>query len=285
MSGTDTQDITRYSPEIQLLRAMCRRLEHAGPSLCAARRPRPGRTRRGPRLLLADRLHLRGQEPRGRPRRPPDRGVRVRPRDALLEEAQAGHDGADRLARRQRQGRVLGHLPVREVGPQVGLAARRGPRRRLAPRRGRPRRPPRGHAADRAVPGAGQARPAAGPRPPDGRRGDHLGLRLLERRHGPVPRLLARACPSAARSASTSTRRSRTATTCTSASPRPARRRRRPSGRASPRGFRRPAGTPSRTARRGPTRRRTRRARRRTRPRGRRAPRSRGRRSSGRSRP
>ena len=45
--------------------------------------------------------------------------------------------------------------------------------------------------ADRALPRPGPPRPAAGARPPHGRRGDHLGLRLLGRGHGPVPPVLA----------------------------------------------------------------------------------------------
>ena len=103
-----------------------------------------------------------------------------------------GRDGrARRLAAAQRRGRELGHVPLREVGP-----ARR-PRctPRTAPSTGTSTSasPPTRAAAtpDRDAPRPRPHRPAARARPPDGRRGDHLGLQLLGRRDAGLQALLA----------------------------------------------------------------------------------------------
>ena len=75
-----------------------------------------------------------------------------------------------------RRRRLLGHVPLRDVGSARGLAARRGPRRRLAPGRLQPVGPPRRAAADRALPGARQGRHAACSCASDGCRGVPSGI-------------------------------------------------------------------------------------------------------------
>ena len=179
----------RRSP--QRPRPACRHKRHAGPSLRARRRPRPLRSRHRARLRITRRLRGGLEQPRRRARRVADRGLRLRPGHPLLGAPEARDDRAREVARPQRRGALLGHLPLREVGQALGLAARRGPRRGLGARRRRPRPAQGGREADRALPRPGPARPAAGARPPHGRRGDHLGLRLLGRGHGPVPAVLA----------------------------------------------------------------------------------------------
>src|SRR5439155_1046890 len=115
-------------------------------------------------------------------RQPADRPRDLRPRHPLLAQAQAGRGRAAALAGGTRPRRLLGLVPLRALGQGLRLAARREPRDRLAPRRQRPRRQGRGAPPDRPPAGPRPRRQRARARPPDGRRGDHLGLLVLERR-------------------------------------------------------------------------------------------------------
>src|SRR5919202_4742781 len=144
-------------------------------------RARPRRPRRGDDPA-ARRRAARPRQP-GRPAATAaDRGAGLRPRDTLHAPSASRHGRAPALAGGERPRRVLGLVPLREVGPRPGVAARREPRARLAPRRLRARRPARRRGAHPPAARAGQRRQPAGAGAADGRRGADLGLRLLGRR-------------------------------------------------------------------------------------------------------
>ncbi|CAA9519645.1 MAG: hypothetical protein AVDCRST_MAG85-2823, partial [uncultured Solirubrobacteraceae bacterium] len=158
----------------------------------AARLRLPVRRRaHGARLPPARAAHA----PAGQPGQPPGaaaaRRARARPRAPLRPEGQARRRAVHPLAAAQHARRLLGQLPLREVGRARGVAARREPRGRLAPRRLEP-----GRRTDRAGPHRAPARTrhrrhAARARPPHGPRGDHLGLLVLGHRDAAVHALLA----------------------------------------------------------------------------------------------
>ena len=185
-----------------------------------AARAAPARPRRAP----PPRWCASPRSPSRSPATPPTGCCRCRSRTRLRRRPQVHAEGvaardarAPAVAGGQQPRRVLGLLPLREVGQGAGVAARREPRDRLAPRRLRARRRARRREADPAAARARRGRRAAGARAPDGRRGADLGLRVLGRRddavHG-VPPLLRQARQAQAQGEQDA---SRTATTSTSA--------------------------------------------------------------------
>ena len=96
--------------------------------------------------------------------------------------------------------RVLGLLPLREVGQGPGVAARREPRDRLAPRRLRRADARAAEKLIRLLLAPDTRRQPAGARAPHGRGGADLGLRVLGRRDDRVHASTARASASAASS-------------------------------------------------------------------------------------
>ena len=155
-----------------------------GRSVVAARRARGAC--RGARIDARPVTRCRAPSPGNpadAPRRDADRGLPLRrrasdctPTQAAPRRRRASPPGSTSNA----AGVSWGTYRCEKWGKRPGLAARRGPRARLAPRRDRPRADAaRGRAARPAAARARQARRAAGARAPHGRRGDHLGLRLL----------------------------------------------------------------------------------------------------------
>src|SRR3954447_26788725 len=181
--------------------------EGDAPSLPPARRAR-ARRHRFPRPCLPARAAVgagRRHQPGRSPGRRADRELRLRPGDPLRAQAASRDDQAAALAGGQRPRRVLGLLPLREVGQALRLAARGEPGDRLASRRLQRGRPPHRDQAHPPAARAGRGRQPAGPRPPHGRGGADLELRLLGRRDvrfRAVLRLLheARQAPQALRS-------------------------------------------------------------------------------------
>lgn len=162
-------------PHPVLLRAAhARRTPARGHPVGAGCRPGPRRPPARPALRRPPR------QPRRASRRAPDGRLGLRPRDALRQ-------GADEGRPRPREGtseafsarRLLGHHALRAMGQGIGVAARRGPRGRLASRRARCCRPSRRGTAHPRAARSRLGRPTVRAGAPPRRAGPDLGLPRL----------------------------------------------------------------------------------------------------------